>query len=91
MLILISVPIYSRGNLNLVWTIKKQQTVSTSSSEAGYISMALGCFVVMGIRSCFIKLGFNADYPIPIYEDNQTCIVKGESEDERFLMRIIKV
>ena len=57
------------------WYSKKQSTVSTSSGEAELVALASGVSETIGVKQLLEELGIVVATPIPIKEDNKTCII----------------
>lgn len=56
------------------WASRKQTTVSLSSTEAEYMSLATGICEAKWIRGLLKELGFDCSTATIIFEDNQSCI-----------------
>src|SRR5699024_3479720 len=56
------------------WYSKKQKTVSTSTTEAEYIAMAIATNETLWLQHLLEELSFPVQYPTIIYEDNQPAI-----------------
>lgn len=71
--------IFLGGNL-ISWKSKKQQSVSLSSTEAEFISIAQGSLELQWIISLVEDLGLKQTLPIKTFEDNQSVIKITECE-----------
>ena len=58
----------------LSWGVKKQATVSLSSSEAERQNMAAAVQETLYLKQLLEDFGIQQKYPIAIGEDNQSCI-----------------
>lgn len=56
------------------WSCRKQKCVALSSTEAEYIALAECLQEVLWIRKLMDDIGEQLDFPIPVKEDNQSCI-----------------
>jgi len=56
------------------WFSKKQKTVSQSTTEAEYISLASTCNEVLWLQHLMEELAVPVQYPTVIHEDNQPTI-----------------
>ena len=61
--------IFVNGNL-ISWRSKLTPKVAHSSTEAEYIAMSEGGKAAEGIMNLIEELGFEIDYPVPLYVDN---------------------
>ncbi|RVX15238.1 Retrovirus-related Pol polyprotein from transposon TNT 1-94 [Vitis vinifera] len=62
------------GNAPISWKTKKQGTVSRSSAEAEYRSMATTCCEITWLRSLLAYLNVNHAHAIKLFCDNQAAI-----------------
>ncbi|XP_042055730.1 uncharacterized mitochondrial protein AtMg00810-like [Salvia splendens] len=62
------------GSSLISWRSKKQHTVSRSSAEAEYRSMALACCEVVWILALLKDFGVSVKQPVPLYCDNQAAV-----------------
>jgi hypothetical protein len=58
----------------VVWGTRKQSTVALSSTEAEFVALATAVSELLWIRQLLNELGVSVDSPIPVFEDNQSCI-----------------
>ncbi|XP_068317088.1 uncharacterized mitochondrial protein AtMg00810-like [Pyrus communis] len=62
------------GQAPVSWKTKKQTTVSHSSAEAEYRSMATTCCEVTWLKNILKDLGVNHTQPVTLFCDNQAAI-----------------
>ncbi|PRQ17952.1 putative RNA-directed DNA polymerase [Rosa chinensis] len=62
------------GNAPISWKTKKQSTVTRSSAEAEYLSMATVCCETTWLRSILRDLNIHHKQPIKLYCDNLAAI-----------------
>lgn len=62
------------GNSLLSWKSKKQHTLSKSSAEAEYMSMANGTCEVVSMLSLFKDLHIHITGPVALFSDSQSAI-----------------
>ena len=62
------------GESLVSWKSKKQQTVSRSSAEAEYRSMASAVSEITWLLGLFKELGVNVQLPITIFSDSKSAI-----------------
>lgn len=63
----------------IVWTCRKQDLVSLSSTEAEYIALAEATQELLWIKRILEDFNQDTDEPTTVYEDNQSCIRMLES------------
>lgn len=56
------------------WTSRKQTTVALSSSEAEFIAFSEASRELLWVKSVIADFGEHINGPVPVYEDNQSCI-----------------
>lgn len=61
-------------NALIDWSAKKQCTVSTSTTEAEFISLFDCVSKTLYYRALMHSIGQTFDYPFTIHEDNQACV-----------------
>lgn len=61
-------------NCPVIWTSKKQQTVSISSTEAEYLAVSSVCQEILWIKQLLEIFQLSFSKPVIVYEDNQGCI-----------------
>ncbi|KAK3018877.1 hypothetical protein RJ639_004442 [Escallonia herrerae] len=64
----------SLGNSPISWRTKKQPTVSRSSAEAEYRSMAVTTCELTWLKSFLLSLGGHHDRPMRLFCDNQAAL-----------------
>ncbi|KAK3016293.1 hypothetical protein RJ639_007613 [Escallonia herrerae] len=64
----------SLGNSPISWRTKKQPTVSRSSAEAEYRSMAVTTCELTWLKSFLLSLGVHHDRPMRLFCDNQAAL-----------------
>ncbi|KAK3011732.1 hypothetical protein RJ639_012295 [Escallonia herrerae] len=64
----------SLGNSPISWRTKKQPTVSRSSAEAEYRSMAVTTCELTWLKSFLLSLGVHHDRPMRLFSDNQAAL-----------------
>jgi hypothetical protein len=62
------------GNSIISWKAKKEQSVSSSKTEAEYTGMYEGAREAIWIRLLLESLGFKQSSPTPIFSNNQAAI-----------------
>ena len=62
------------GESLVSWKSKKQQTVSRSSAEAEYRSMASAVSEITWLLGLFKELGMNVQLPVTIFSDSKSAI-----------------
>jgi hypothetical protein len=70
------------GN-TILWTSKKQLSVSTSTTEAEYISAALAAQEAMWLVKLSRDMQLNLNLPPVLYEDNNGCIAMCETMETK--------
>lgn len=61
-------------NCVISWNSKRQNSVATSSTEAEYMALFEAAKEACWLNSLLKSIHFEIDKPIPIYEDNNSCI-----------------
>ncbi|KAK3019675.1 hypothetical protein RJ639_003219 [Escallonia herrerae] len=64
----------SLGNSPISWRTKKQTTVSRSSAEVEYRSMAVTTCELTWLKSFLLSLGVHHDHPMRLFCDNQAAL-----------------
>lgn len=59
------------GSSLISWKSKKQDTISRSSAEAEYRSLATTVAEIVWLKGLFKELGVQVKQPVPIYSDNK--------------------
>ena len=62
------------GNSLISWKSKKQNTISRSSAEAEYRSLASTVAEIIWLTGLFKELGVQVKLPVPIYSDSKSAI-----------------
>lgn len=62
------------GTGSILWTSKKQATVSASTTEAEYVAAATAAMDIIWMRALLASLGSVQSDPSTLFEDNQACI-----------------
>jgi len=75
------------GNL-VSWCTRKQRTVALSTTEVEFVSLATASAEVLWVKMLLGNLGLPLKDPIPVYEDNQSCIHSSKSWDQRRMKHI---
>lgn len=78
-------------NNTVSWASRKQSTVSLSSTEAEYISLANGVCEAKWLRSILKELNFNCSSPTIIHEDNQSCMKIAQDSCQHKKMKHIDI
>lgn len=78
------------GN-TIAWASRKQESVSLSSTEAEYVSLALGISEEESLTMLLNEIGFKQNKPIVMFEDNQSCQKVAEGQREYKRMKHIDV
>lgn len=71
--------LYTLGSVPIQWTSRKQNCVALSSAEAEFISAGSTVQEILWIVKILEDLDLPQQYPITIYEDNQSTIKMIES------------
>lgn len=85
------------GNVFLVygatvsWMTRKQATVSLSSTEAEYISLSQAACEAIWLKNLLKELGVVFGHPIPLFEDNQSCIRIAEEPRDHKRMKHVDI
>lgn len=79
------------GNSCISWKSRKQNSVTLSSTEAEYVSLAQACQELIWIISLTEDLGLEQKLPIKIMEDNQSAIKISQSEKHNSRVKHIDV
>ena len=58
----------------LAWKSKLQPTVATSTIKAEHLTLRFGTCETIGLNMTVKKLGYAAQKPISVYEDNQSAL-----------------
>lgn len=64
----------------LMWTARKQQCVTLSSTEAEYVALSEACRELLWLLKLMKDFGEQVAQPIIMREDNQSCIAMLHSE-----------
>lgn len=76
------------GN-SVLWTTRKQPTVSLSSTEAEYVSLSQAACDAVWLRNVLKDLGVDCCSPTTLFEDNQSCIhIASEPCDQKRLKHL---
>lgn len=78
------------GNV-VSWSSRKQSTVSLSSTEAEYVSLAQGACEAIWLRNLLHDLGIDCNGPVTIFEDNTSCIKIAEAPRDHRKMKHVDV
>lgn len=73
------------------WMTRKQATVSLSSTEAEYISLSQAACDAIWLKNLLEELGVVFHHPIPLFEDNQSCIRIAEEPRDHKRMKHIDI
>lgn len=73
------------------WWSRKQASISLSSTEAEYVSLAEGICEVKWMKGLFKEIGLSCKQPITIFEDNQSCKKIAEEPRDRKKLKHIDV
>lgn len=76
---------------NVAWYSRKQKTVSTSTTEAEYISLASATTEVLWIQNLLEEMGMPVSYPTTIYEDCQPALAIATNTKSAALAKYIDV
>ena len=71
--------LFQLRNNAINWTSRKQTCTASSSAEAEYVAAASAAQEIYLTR-LLTGLDLNQEFPITIYEDNQSCIKLAMSE-----------
>lgn len=67
--------VFKFGNGLIGWGCHKQKCVALSSTEAEYVALAECLQEIKWIQKLMTDIGEQLVFPIPVHEDNQSCIV----------------
>jgi hypothetical protein len=73
------------------WMTRKQNTVALSSTEAEYVSLSQAFCEAIWLRNLLEELGVQVDHPVPLYEDNQSCIRIAEEPCDHKRMKHVDI
>ena len=75
------------------WSSKKQNCITLSSTEAEYVALCHTATEVIWITNILVEIGIKKEilYPVPIFEDNKSCIVLAEEPKTHNRMKHIDV
>lgn len=73
------------------WASRKQATVAKSSTEAEYVALSEAVSECEWMKKLLIEMKIDCNQPIPIYEDNTSCIKIAEEPREYKRMKHIDV
>jgi hypothetical protein len=62
------------GQAPVSWKTKKQTTISRSSTETEYCSMATTCYEITWLKNILKDLKINHTQPMTLYYDNQAVM-----------------
>ncbi|PKU81159.1 Retrovirus-related Pol polyprotein from transposon TNT 1-94 [Dendrobium catenatum] len=62
------------GDTLISWTVKKQRTVSRSSTESEYRALAALTSDIVWLRRILLEFGISQDYPTDLFCDNMSAI-----------------
>jgi hypothetical protein len=87
--------IFMLFNGPLLWSSRKQRSVSTSTTEAEYVALCQGSKDAIWFRDLFKELGFTQflgdSRAVQIYSDNQGCIALAENPENHARSKHIDV
>ena len=66
------------GGAPISWKSKKQPTVALSTTEAEYLALTEAIKEAIWMAQLFKQLNIPLTLPIPVYEDNNSCILLAE-------------
>ena len=66
------------GGAPVSWKSKKQPTVALSTTEAEYLALTEATKEALWISLIFKEMNIPLTLPVPIYEDNNSCILLAE-------------
>jgi len=79
----------------VAWTSRKQQSVSTSTTEAEYVALCQGNKEAMWFRRLLQETGFSQflgdSFEVQMYSDNQSCIALAENPESHSRSKHIDV
>ena len=75
------------GNV-ISWCTWKQRTVALSTTEAEFVALDTASTEILWVKQLLSNLGLPIKDPIPVYEDNQSCIHSLKSWDQRRMKHI---
>lgn len=70
------------GTGTVSWSCKKQSCVADSTAVAEFISLSEACKEILWLRRLLADFGFNITEPTVIHEDNQSCLMMVENEEQ---------
>lgn len=73
------------------WMTRKQATVALSSTEAEYVSLSNAMCEAIWLRNLILELGVKLQHPVPLFEDNQSCICIAEEPRDHKRMKHVDI
>mmetsp|Transcript_16535 Transcript_16535/g.39812 ORF Transcript_16535/g.39812 Transcript_16535/m.39812 type:complete len:477 (-) Transcript_16535:1846-3276(-) len=71
--------VFSLASAAVHWSSKQQTSVSTSTTEAEYVSASKAADDVLWLRRVLEDAGARQDLPTPLFEDNRACRLLSEN------------
>jgi len=70
------------------WCTRKQRTVALSTTEAEFVALATASTEILWLKQLLLDLKVEMNGPIPVFEDNQSCIHALKTWDQRRMKHI---
>jgi len=70
------------------WCTRKQKTVALSTTEAEFVALATASTEILWLKQLLSELRISITDPIPVFEDNQSCIHALKTWDQKRMKHI---
>ena len=75
----------------IMWTSKKQPTVSTSTMEAEYVAVALAAKYIQGIHNILNEIGLKTEKLMTLFQDNNLSIAVANNPESTMMTKHIDI